>query len=74
MLDGKVTYEAVAEAHGLAYTPLDDALHRGALGRGSRLSLLLRGSGLYRTTSQVTPAASETTQTMKKTNADQAET
>jgi alanine dehydrogenase len=26
VLDGKVTYEAVAEAHGLAYTPLEDAL------------------------------------------------
>ena len=23
MIDGKVTYEAVAEAHGLEYTPLD---------------------------------------------------
>jgi alanine dehydrogenase len=29
VLAGKVTYEAVAEAHGLAYTPLDEAL-RGA--------------------------------------------
>jgi alanine dehydrogenase len=26
VLDGKLTYEAVAEAHGLAYTPLDDLL------------------------------------------------
>jgi alanine dehydrogenase len=26
VLDGKVTYEAVAEAHGLDFTPLDDAL------------------------------------------------
>jgi alanine dehydrogenase len=26
VLDGKVTYEAVAEAHGLSYTPLDDVL------------------------------------------------
>jgi alanine dehydrogenase len=26
VLGGKVTYEAVAEAHGLEYTPLDDAL------------------------------------------------
>ena len=26
VLDGKVTYEAVADAHGLEYTPLDDAL------------------------------------------------
>jgi alanine dehydrogenase len=26
---GKVTYEAVAEAHGMEYTPLDDALAAG---------------------------------------------
>jgi alanine dehydrogenase len=26
VLDGKVTYEAVAEAHGLDYAPLDDVL------------------------------------------------
>jgi alanine dehydrogenase len=26
VLDGKITYEAVAEAHGLDYTPLDDVL------------------------------------------------
>ena len=26
---GKITYEAVAEAHGLEYTPLDDALAAG---------------------------------------------
>ena len=26
VLDGRVTYQAVAEAHGLDYTPLDDAL------------------------------------------------
>jgi alanine dehydrogenase len=26
VLDGKITYEAVADAHGLAYTPLDDVL------------------------------------------------
>jgi alanine dehydrogenase len=26
VLDGKLTYQAVAEAHGLAYTPLDDVL------------------------------------------------
>ncbi len=29
VLGGHVTYEAVAEAHGLAYTPLDDALAAG---------------------------------------------
>ena len=28
VLDGKVTYEAVAEAHGLDYTPLDDVARR----------------------------------------------
>jgi alanine dehydrogenase len=26
VLEGKVTYEAVAEAHGLEYSPLDDVL------------------------------------------------
>jgi alanine dehydrogenase len=26
VIDGRITYEAVAEAHGLEYTPLDDAL------------------------------------------------
>ena len=26
VLDGKVTYEAVAEAHGFEYTPLEDVL------------------------------------------------
>jgi hypothetical protein len=26
VIDGKVTYEAVAEAHGVDYVPLDDAL------------------------------------------------
>jgi alanine dehydrogenase len=26
VLDGKLTYQAVAEAHGLEYTPLDDVL------------------------------------------------
>jgi alanine dehydrogenase len=26
VLDGKITYEPVAEAHGLDYTPLDDVL------------------------------------------------
>src|SRR5213076_1623385 len=29
VLGGRVTYEAVAEAHGLDYTPLDDALAAG---------------------------------------------
>ncbi len=28
-LAGKLTYEAVAEAHGMDYTPLDDALAAG---------------------------------------------
>jgi alanine dehydrogenase len=26
VLDGKITYEAVADAHGLDYTPLEDVL------------------------------------------------
>jgi alanine dehydrogenase len=26
VLDGKITYEAVADAHGLEYTPLEDLL------------------------------------------------
>jgi hypothetical protein len=26
VLDGKITYEAVAEAHGLGYSPLEDVL------------------------------------------------
>jgi hypothetical protein len=26
VMDGKITYEAVAEAHGLEYTPLADVL------------------------------------------------
>jgi alanine dehydrogenase len=26
VLEGKITYEAVAEAHGLEYTPLEDLL------------------------------------------------
>jgi alanine dehydrogenase len=29
VVDGKITYEAVADAHGLEYTPLDDALAAG---------------------------------------------
>jgi alanine dehydrogenase len=29
VLGGLITYEAVAEAHGLEYTPLDDALAAG---------------------------------------------
>ena len=29
VVGGKITYEAVAEAHGLEYTPLDDALAAG---------------------------------------------
>ena len=28
-LGGRITYEAVAEAHGMEYTPLDDALAAG---------------------------------------------
>jgi hypothetical protein len=28
-IGGKLTYEAVADAHGMEYTPLDDALAAG---------------------------------------------
>jgi alanine dehydrogenase len=31
VIEGKLTYEAVAEAHGLDYTPLDDVLSRAAV-------------------------------------------
>ena len=41
VLPGKVTYEAVAEAHGLDYVPLEDVLPGAATPR-SRLLLLLR--------------------------------
>jgi alanine dehydrogenase len=30
-IDGRITYEAVAEAHGLEYTPLEDALGASAV-------------------------------------------
>ena len=66
MLDGKVTYEAVAEAHGLEFTPLDGALLAGQLAvaprrarlRAASSSCASPGVGLSLTTSQVTPAAS----------------
>jgi len=32
VMGGRITYEAVAEAHGLEYTPLDDALAAGVTG------------------------------------------
>ena len=31
VLDGRITYEAVAEAHGLEYTPLEDVLRASAV-------------------------------------------
>jgi len=31
VMGGRITYEAVAEAHGLDYTPLDDALAAGVV-------------------------------------------
>ena len=31
VLGGRITYEAVAEAHGFEYTPLDDALAAGVV-------------------------------------------
>ena len=69
MLDGKITYEAVAEAHGLEYTPLDDVLARlRGLGGRSRGRLpgfrLLRLGRVSLTTSHVTPAASAMMTTM----------
>jgi hypothetical protein len=30
-MDGKITYEAVAEAHGMEYAPLDDVLRLSAV-------------------------------------------
>ena len=62
VLDGKVTYEAVAEAHGLEYTPLEDVLPLAAgLASAGRASAGF-GFGVFAgeslTTTQVTPAAS----------------
>ena len=31
VIDGRITYEAVAEAHGLEYTPLEDVLGASAV-------------------------------------------
>ena len=61
VVDGKVTYEAVAEAHGLDYTPLEDVLAR----RPSRAS---RGQGSC-CTAQLLPSGS-----LKKTNEPQSKT
>ena len=62
VLDGKITYEAVAEAHGLEYTPLDDVLPLAAGVSLLRASASAAGFGFFagesRTTSHVTPAAS----------------
>ncbi len=66
---GAVTYEAVAEAHGLPYTPASDALAGAPLTGGRRSSTLgcwrsLLGGGVSLTTSQLMPAASPITATM----------
>ena len=61
VLDGKITYEAVAEAHGLEYTPLEDVLPLTAgLGPARRRSSASCGGEMRTTTSQVIPAASAT--------------
>ena len=70
MLGGKITYEAVAEAHGLdvhaARRRSGAAAAVGRLRALRRVGFSLRpGVGLILTTSQVTPAASAIVQTMK---------
>ena len=72
VIEGKLTYEAVAEAHGLEYTPLDDVLPLSAVytralasALAAALAFFFVGDGLICTTSHVTPAASEITKTMK---------
>ena len=59
MIDGKLTYEAVAEAHGLEYRPLEElAASRARLGLGSVDGFgLVRRAGQSLTTTHVTPAA-----------------
>ena len=74
MLDGKITYEAVAEAHDLEYTPLESVSGRW---RGLGLTcagLRLRAVGEILTTSHVTPAASAITPTMKSGNPEKSRT
>ena len=62
VLEGKITYEPVAEAHGLEYTPLER--RRSPLARGLAARLAAGAFGVFgffagesRTTSHVTPAA-----------------
>jgi hypothetical protein len=66
VLDGKVTYQAVAEAHDLDYAPLGRPPAVAGL-TGYELSGcgFLSRCGKSCTTSQVTPAASEMTATTK---------
>ena len=68
VLGGKITYEAVAEAHGLdVHAARRRAARRcGRLGRGlgGSAASLRPGVGLILTTSHVTPAASAITQAM----------
>ena len=57
VLDGKITYEAVAEAHGLEYTPLEDVLAASpsrSCGSSLASSCFWLFDGLSLTTSHVT--------------------
>ncbi len=66
VIGGKITYEAVAQAHGLEYTPLADVvLARPSVFGGRLRPVFADGNGLSLTTTQVTPAARPITQTMK---------
>ncbi len=68
VLDGKITYEAVAEAHGLEYTPLDGRpAALAGLGRRRARACSCAPEGVTLTTSHVTPAASAIVATMNTT-------
>ena len=66
-----MTYEAVAEAHGLEYTPLDE--RPAALRLASAVRLRARRVGEIFTTGQVTPAASAITHDDEDGEAEEAE-
>src|SRR5205823_4763639 len=59
VLDGKITYEAVAEAHGLDYTPLADLLPLAPVSLGAEPPDFFCG-GVNLTTNHVMPAAKPT--------------
>ena len=69
VLEGKITYEAVAEAHGLEYTPLEDVLPL-LLSRRTRPVRASPASrtGETLTTTQVTAAAKAITAAAKRTS------